>query len=213
MNQMWLFYNIRKARKIPEVKNTTVKMDNLVKKDYNNLLHLLEILATDVTYILAPYDAIENNVYLSVLISHKTKEILGWKLSMCNDTKLIIDSFDAIKNKPVKAIVHFDYCTCYSSELFKEKINELNWIQSMSRVGNSLDNRVVEYWFSILKSELIYKLNIKQMSFKKLEQTIAEYIDYYNNVRIQEKLNWMTHHNIEINYNKKHEIWIFRLGH
>ena len=105
---MGLFCNIRKARKIPEAKNTTVRMEDLVKRDYDNLLHLQKILATDVTYILAPYDAIENNAYLSVAISHKTKEILGWKLSMCNDTKLIMHSFDAIKNKPVKAIVHSD---------------------------------------------------------------------------------------------------------
>ena len=62
----------------------------------------------------------------------------------------------------------------------------------MSRVANLLDNRVVEYWFSILKTELIYKLNIKHMSFEELEQAIANYIDYYNNVRIQEKLNWMS---------------------
>ena len=53
MNEMGLFCNVRKARKIPEVKNTTVKMENLVKRDYGNLLHLLEILATDVTYLLA----------------------------------------------------------------------------------------------------------------------------------------------------------------
>ncbi|MBO7085009.1 IS3 family transposase [bacterium] len=30
---------------------------------------------------------------------------------------------------------------------------------------------------------------MKHMSFKELEQAIANYIDYYNNVRIQEKLN------------------------
>ena len=30
------------------------------------------------------------------------------------------------------------------------------------------------------------------MSFKELEQAIVNYIDYYNNVRIQEKLNWMS---------------------
>ena len=59
----------------------------------------------------------------------------------------------------------------------------------MSRVGSLLDNRVVEYWFNIIKTELIYKLNIKQMPFKEFEQTIAEYIDYYNIVRIQAKLN------------------------
>ena len=67
-----------------------------------------------------------------------------------------------------------------------------HWTQSMSRVGNALDNRVVEFWFSILKTELIYNLNTKKISFKELENEIANFIDYYNNVRIQEKLNWMT---------------------
>lgn len=73
MNEMGLFCNIRKARKISEVKNTTVKIDDLVKKDYDNLLHLIKILATDVAYILAPNDAAEINIYLSAVISHKTK--------------------------------------------------------------------------------------------------------------------------------------------
>ncbi|MBO6042080.1 IS3 family transposase [bacterium] len=41
----------------------------------------------------------------------------------------------------------------------------------------------------ILKTELIYKLNIKKMSLKELEHEIANFIDYYNNVRIQKKLN------------------------
>ncbi|MBO6072965.1 IS3 family transposase [bacterium] len=40
-----------------------------------------------------------------------------------------------------------------------------------------------------LKTELISKLDVKHMSFEELEQAIANYIDYYNNVRIQEKLN------------------------
>ena len=29
------------------------------------------------------------------------------------------------------------------------------------------------------------------MSFAQLKQVIADYIDYYNNVRVQEKLDWM----------------------
>ena len=57
----------------------------------------------------------------------------------------------------------------------------------MSRVGNSIDNKEFEFWFSILKTELIYKLNIKQMTFNELENEIDDFIHYYNNVRIQEK--------------------------
>ena len=61
----------------------------------------------------------------------------------------------------------------------------------MSRVRNAFDNKEFEFWFSILKTELIYNLNTKKISFKELENEIANFINYYNNVRIQEKLNWM----------------------
>ena len=192
MKQNNLFCKIREPRKVPEIKNTSFLINDLVQRDYDNLFHAFEILATDVTYIIGTYDAKEKHVYLSVVISHKTKEILGWKLSMCNDTNLVIQSFNSIKNKPAIAIVHSDHGAPYTSTYFDEMLQQNNWIQSMSRIGNCLDNRVVEFWFSILKTELISKLDIKHMSFKELEQAIANYIDYYNNVRIQGKLNWMS---------------------
>ncbi|MBQ5492697.1 MAG: IS3 family transposase [Mycoplasmataceae bacterium] len=59
-------------------------------------------------------------------------------------------------------------------------------------VENTLDNKEFEFWFNIFKSELIYKLNIKQMTFNESENEIGDFIHYYNNVKIQEKLNWMT---------------------
>ena len=62
----------------------------------------------------------------------------------------------------------------------------------MSRVENSLDNRDIEFRFSIFKTELIYRLDIKKMLFMQLKEIIVNYIYYYNNVRIQKKLNWMT---------------------
>ena len=52
-------------------------------------------------------------------------------------------------------------------------------------------NKKIEFWFSILKTELIYNLNTKKISFKELENKIVNFINYYNNVKIQEKLNWM----------------------
>ena len=58
--------------------------------------------------------------------------------------------------------------------------------QSMSRKGNCLDNAVVESFFGILKSELLYLQNFKSMEHFK-EELIA-YLDYYNNRRIKAKL-------------------------
>lgn len=58
--------------------------------------------------------------------------------------------------------------------------------QSMSRKGNCLDNAVMENFFGLLKTELLY-LQI----FESMEHFIRElidYLDYYNNRRIKAKL-------------------------
>ena len=192
MHENYLSCEIRVARKIPERKDTTAMIPDLVKRDYDNKNHKQIIRATDVSYICAPYDAPQNFVYLSVVINHLTKEVESWELSMYNDSKLIIDSFAAIKDKLAGSIVHTDHGADYSSKSYQEMLHKYHATQSMSRVGNSLDNRDIEFWFSILKTELIYRLDIKKMSFAELRQAIADYIYYYNNVRIQKKLNWMT---------------------
>ncbi|MBO6072138.1 hypothetical protein J6P59_00500 [bacterium] len=72
-----LFFKIREPRKVPEIKYTSFLINDLVQRDFDNLFHALEILATHVTYITGTYDTKEKHVYLSVVTSHKTKEILG----------------------------------------------------------------------------------------------------------------------------------------
>ena len=58
--------------------------------------------------------------------------------------------------------------------------------QSMSRKGNCLDNAVIENFFGLLKSELLYLQEFQSMEHFKLE--LIEYLDYYNNRRIKAKL-------------------------
>lgn len=59
-------------------------------------------------------------------------------------------------------------------------------LQSMSRKRSYLDNSVMENFFGILKSELYYLEKFK--SIDELKITIEEYIYYYNNHRIKEKI-------------------------
>ena len=59
----------------------------------------------------------------------------------------------------------------------------------MSRKGkNSPDNGLVESFFGILKSEMFYGYEKTLHSLEQLEQSIIDYIDYYNNKRIKVKL-------------------------
>ncbi|MBQ5500759.1 MAG: DDE-type integrase/transposase/recombinase, partial [Mycoplasmataceae bacterium] len=155
MRENHLSCEIRVARKISERKDTAAMIPDLVKRDYDNKNHNQIIRASDVTYITGTYDAPQNFVYLSVIINHRTKEIESWELSMYNDAKLIIDSFTAIKHKLAGSIVHTDHGADYTSKSYQSMLSQCHAIQSMSRVGNSLDNRDIEFWFSIFKTELI----------------------------------------------------------
>ena len=58
--------------------------------------------------------------------------------------------------------------------------------QSMSRKGNCLDNAVIENFFGLLKSELLYLQDFQSMEHFK--QELIDYLDYYNNRRIKAKL-------------------------
>ncbi|WP_233341716.1 IS3 family transposase [Mycoplasmopsis bovirhinis] len=139
---------VRQKRKTKESKNTSVKVPDLVKRDYNSSND--NIYATDVTYIPAPKDIKQNHIYLSAIIDYKTK-FVTYELSLKNDTKLILNN---ISNTNFKNyfILHSDHGSVYSSLEYTKKIESLKGKISMSRIGNSLDNREIEYFFSILKS-------------------------------------------------------------
>ena len=62
--------------------------------------------------------------------------------------------------------------------------------QSMSRKGNCLDNAVMENFFGLLKSELLYLQNFDSLTQFRTE--LKDYLDYYNNRRIKLKLNGLT---------------------
>ena len=58
----------------------------------------------------------------------------------------------------------------------------------MSRKGNRPYNGMMESFFEILKSEIFYGYEKTFHSLEQLEQTIVDYIDYYNNKLIKVKL-------------------------
>lgn len=69
---------------------------------------------------------------------------------------------------------------------YRNQPQEAGLTQSMSRKGNCLDNAVIESFFGTLKSECFYLFDYKSIS--ELQNAIDEYIYYYNNERIKQKL-------------------------
>ena len=60
----------------------------------------------------------------------------------------------------------------------------------MSRKGSCLDNSVMENFFGLLKSELLYLEKFD--SYEDFISKLKDYIDYYNTKRIKLKLKGMS---------------------
>ena len=61
----------------------------------------------------------------------------------------------------------------------------------MSRKDNCYDNCIIETFFGRMKTEMYYGYEETYDSFKTFSKAVDEYIDYYNNERIQSKTKWM----------------------
>ncbi|EKF35094.1 IS3 family transposase, partial [Bacillus xiamenensis] len=71
----------------------------------------------------------------------------------------------------------------------QKEIKEKGITMSMSRKGMPADNAPIESFHSSLKSEGFYLHHLTNTTTAIVEKTVREYIDYYNNIRIQLKLN------------------------
>lgn len=74
----------------------------------------------------------------------------------------------------------------YQHKKYQHALKEKGISQSMSRKGNCLDNAVMENFFGLLKSELLYLQEFDSIEHFKSE--LIDYLDYYNNWRIKKKL-------------------------
>lgn len=192
MNLLGLKCKLRQKSKRKEIKNVSSQIDNFVNRDYNDQNNR-NIYATDVSYIKAPKDVLESHVYLSAILSHKTKQIVGFKLSRSNNLELVLDTLNSLKQyKPKNFIIHSDHGFQYTHHQYIKEVQNIGGVISLSRVGNSLDNREIEYWFGIIKTELLNDLDYSKITFNELNDMIQEYVVWYNNDRIQSNLNWKT---------------------
>jgi putative transposase len=85
-------------------------------------------------------------------------------------------------------ILHSDQGGLYTSPRFQELLKEKNIIQSMSHVGVCYDNVLIESFFSHFKTEAFYSQDFNATN-EQIIEIVEEYIYYYNNERLQLKLN------------------------
>jgi putative transposase len=141
--------------------------------------------ATDVTQM----NIKGEKIYLSPILDMFNGEVISYSISKAPNMQMIDEmlhmAFDKVKNT-VGLIFHSDQGWHYQHYVYRKALEQHGIIQSMSRKGNCLDNAFAESFFGIMKTELLYK-----QSFTNAEEFIAsleEYIHYYNNKRIKNRL-------------------------
>ena len=142
--------------------------------------------ATDVT----EFKVADRKAYLSPIIDMFNGEIIAYTISDRPDLKMVMDMMHSAKRK-IKdtsgVMLHSDQGWHYQHMQYQQTLKKYGITQSMSRKGNCLDNAVMENFFGIMKSELLYLQQFSDMDVFK--QELRKYINYYNNDRIKLKLN------------------------
>ena len=142
--------------------------------------------ATDVT----EFKVADRKAYLSPIIDMFNGEIISYTISDRPDLKMVMDMMHSVKRKIKNTdgvMLHSDQGWHYQHMQYQQILKKYGMVQSMSRKGNCLDNAVMENFFGIMKSELLYLHQFSDMEVFKRE--LRKYINYYNNDRIKLKLN------------------------
>ena len=120
------------------------------------------------------------------------RRIVTFKINDHNDNPLVMDTFDdAVHLEPdAHPLFHSDRGFQYTSTQFYNRLRTHHMKQSMSRVAHCIDNGPMEGVWGILKRDMYYGHRFTDKDT--LINAIMEYIDYYNNQRLQRKLNVKT---------------------
>lgn len=141
---------------------------------------------TDISYIYTK----QGFLYLSVIKDLFDSSIVSYRYSNKQSNLLVTATVtDALRREKItgKLLLHSDQGFQYTSTLYHNLINTHNIQASMSRKGNPYDNACVENFFSMLKTEFLYRFKPKTINDAK--EMIDEYIHFYNHDRIQLKTN------------------------
>ena len=139
---------------------------------------------TDISYIHTK----QGVLYLSVIRDLYDNSIVAYKTGTEQNANLVLSTIKEAKKKEkvtTELQLHSDQGFQYTSQAYYRLTQSYGIIPSMSRRGNPYDNALAENFFSILKTECIYRT--KHQTYDESRLLIGEYIHFYNNERIQLK--------------------------
>ena len=164
---------------------------NILNRNFESTEPLRKF-CTDVSY----FKTKTGWLYLSPVLDLCGRKVQCYSISPHNDEALseeTLNKFFALGSLK-GSILHSDQGVLYTSKKWRKRLKKNGIIQSMSRKGNCWDNACMEHFFGTLKVESGYDDLLKTglLSYEETKKLIDDFIEYYNNERIQQNLGWKT---------------------
>ena len=163
--------------------------DNVINRDFK-AAEPLQKWTTDVSQ----FNFSWGKCYISPILDMNTNEIISYDLSLhptLDQVKRMLEkAFEKFPNV-TGLVFHSDQGWQYQHAYYINELKKHGIVQSMSRKGNCYDNCIMETFFGRMKNEMYYGYEKQYSSFEEFSKAVEEYIDYYNNKRIQAKTKWM----------------------
>ena len=188
MNEMGLRCLVRMKKYRSYRGNVGRVAPNLLERDFH-ATKPNEKWVTDVT----EFHLHGEKLYLSPILDLYNGEIIAYNLEARPVyplvSKMLVRALEQLQDGD-SPILHSDQGWHYQMKSYQHVLKEQGIVQSMSRKGNCLDNAVMENFFGLLKSELLYLKEFESMEH--FREELEDYIDYYNHKRIKVKLKGMS---------------------
>lgn len=184
MKKYDLLSEIRRQRKWRQMSTQLHKYDNLLNREFHadQPNHKW---VTDISYIRTR----QGVLYLSIIRDLFDNSIVAYKTGTTQTVNLVLDTIRLAMQKEKKVAeelqLHSDQGSQYTSQAYFDLTKGYGITPSMSRRGNCYDNAMAENFFSILKTECIYRHH--PATYDEARMLIDNYIYFYNNQRIQLK--------------------------
>jgi len=184
MKKYELLSEIRRHRKWRQMGQQLHKYKNLLNREFQVSRPNYKWV-TDISYIHTG----QGILYLSMIQDLFDNSIVAYKTGTSQSVNLVLDTIRlAMQNEKKVAAelqLHSDQGSQYTSQAYFDLTKEYGITPSMSRRGNCYDNAMAENFFSILKTECIYRH--QATTFEEARLLIDNYIYFYNHQRIQLK--------------------------
>lgn len=133
--------------------------------------------------------------YVAFIIDVYSRAIVGWQASTSLRSDLAIDALEMAiysrNHRDLSNLVHHsDRGVQYLSIRYSERLGEAEIVASVGSKGDSYDNALAESFNGLYKTELIHRKG-PWRNVEHVEWATLNYVDWFNNRRIHEALDYV----------------------